>query len=64
MCTVRETSHFTSTPSVDGSGRWYVWDTYRPLPPRPVFVGTMEEAGRVADALDARRDHREPGEEP
>lgn len=30
---------------------WYVWDIYEPLPPKPVFFGTMEDAGLVADAL-------------
>jgi hypothetical protein len=46
-------SHFTSNPSADGE-RWYVWDMYRPLPPAPVFIGSMEECGGVADALNAR----------
>ena len=34
--------------------QWYVWDMYRPLPPQPVFFGTMEDAGLVADALNRR----------
>jgi hypothetical protein len=45
---------FTSNPSEDGVN-WYVWDMYAPLPPLPVFVGTMEDAGLVADALNQKR---------
>jgi hypothetical protein len=44
---------FTSSPS-DATSDWYVWDIYEPLPPKPVFVGNMEDAGLVADALNAR----------
>lgn len=45
---------YTSNPSEGESGQWYVWDMYAPLPPKPVFFGTMEECGGVADALNRR----------
>jgi hypothetical protein len=44
---------YTVQPSEDGE-RWYVWDIYTGLPPKPVFVGTMEEAYAVSDALNKR----------
>lgn len=46
--------HYTSNPSENG--QWYVWDMHEPLPPRPVFVGSMEDAGLVADALNRRHE--------
>jgi hypothetical protein len=45
---------FTSNPSEDRT-QWFVWDTGR-FPPEPIYVGTMEECGGVADVLNARRD--------
>ena len=42
------------SPSPSASGEWFVWNTYEPLPPKPVFFGTMEDAGLVSDALNAR----------
>lgn len=44
---------YTSNPSEDGE-HWFVWDMYEPLPPKPVFIGSIEEAGLVADALNSR----------
>lgn len=45
---------FTANPSEDReSGQWFVWDASRPLPPMPVYVGTMDECGLIADALNA-----------
>jgi hypothetical protein len=44
---------YTSSPS-ETTDQWFVWDFYEPLPPKPVFFGTMEEAGAVADALNER----------
>lgn len=46
---------FCSSNPSDGTEQWYVWDVYQPLPPKPVFFGTMEDAGLVADALNACR---------
>lgn len=52
--------NFTSSPmttdGVDGhwSGKWMVWDMYQDPPPIPVFTGTMEDCGLVADALNRR----------
>lgn len=46
---------YTANPSESGNvNQWIVWDMYEPLPPKPVFVGSMEDAGLVADALNAR----------
>jgi hypothetical protein len=42
--------HFTANPA-SADGLWFVWDMHAPLPPTPVFFGSMEEAGMVADAL-------------
>ena len=44
---------FHANPS-ETTDQWYVWDIYEPLPPKPVFLGTMEDAGLVADALNRR----------
>lgn len=44
---------FSANPS-ETTSDWYVWDIRQPLPPKPVFVGSMEDAGLVADALNAR----------
>lgn len=41
---------FTTNPCESGE-QWYVWDVHSGLPPKPVFFGTMEEAGSVADQL-------------
>ncbi len=47
---------YTVNPSISGNpDQWMVWDIYQLLPPKPVFVGSMEDAGLVADALNARR---------
>jgi hypothetical protein len=50
------TSSPCTTDGVDGhwSGQWMVWDMYEDLPPKPIFVGTMEEAGGVTDVMNAR----------
>ena len=45
---------FSANPTEGDPLIWYVWDIYEPLPPKPVFFGTMENAGLVADALNAR----------
>jgi hypothetical protein len=37
---------WTSNPCAR-TDQWYVWDMYEPLPPQPVFIGTMENAGMV-----------------
>lgn len=50
---------YVSNPSDDGSGRWYVWDIYQPLPVKPVFFGSMEDAGLVADALNRKLQHQD-----
>lgn len=45
---------FTSQPSERQNAGWYVWDMYSTdSPPRPVFVGEMEECQMIADALNA-----------
>jgi hypothetical protein len=44
--------HYTSNPSRDGVN-WFVWNMYGTE--HPVFVGSMEECGMVADALNANR---------
>jgi hypothetical protein len=48
------TRHYSANPSEGETGEWFVWDIYEPLPPKPVFVGSMEEAIGVADALNLR----------
>ena len=53
-----ESTLFSTSPTEDRT-QWFVWDIYQPLPPRPVFFGTMEDAGLVADALNARRGNGE-----
>lgn len=53
---------YTANPSESGTGQWYVWDMYKPLPPQPVFVGSMEDAISVSDALNKRM-AEEPGGE-
>lgn len=45
---------YSSNPTSEDPMVWYVWDIYQPLPPKPVFFGAMEDAGLVADALNAR----------
>lgn len=49
---VRAGARFTSNPCASGDG----WATYRitDLPPAPVFIGSMEDAGLVADSLNKR----------
>jgi hypothetical protein len=44
---------FTANPSEEPEAGWFVWCVEHGLPPRPVFVGSMEECGSVADALNA-----------
>lgn len=44
---------YTTQPSDNGVD-WYVWNMREPLPPKPVFTGTMEDAGLVADSLNKR----------
>jgi hypothetical protein len=46
---------FTAKPGQHDPEKWIVYDMYKPLPAKPIFVGTMEEAGGVADAKN--RDH-------
>jgi hypothetical protein len=48
---------YTTNPTEDRT-QWYVWDMYQPLPPKPVFFGTMEDAGLVADALNQQDTHK------
>ena len=43
----------TKTP-----GQWFVWDICAELPPKPVYLGSMEDAGLVADALNDREARR------
>lgn len=33
----------------DFTGQWFVWDSYSDLPPKPIFVGAMEEAYSVSE---------------
>ena len=42
-----ETELFTAKPTEDRKA-WMVYDMYR-WPPAPIFIGTMEDAGAVAD---------------
>lgn len=44
---------YATQPSLNGVD-WYVWNMRELLPPKPVFTGTMEDAGLVADALNRR----------
>ena len=44
---------FTANPSEEPEAGWFVWLVEDGLPPKPVFVGSMEECGGVADALNA-----------
>lgn len=44
---------FHSSPTESDPMIWFVWDSYHPDEP-PVFFGSMEDAGGVADALNAR----------
>lgn len=48
---------YTSSPS-EQRPQWFVWNFYSPLPPAPVFVGSMEECGFVVDSLNATRSNR------
>lgn len=43
-------SLFTAKPAPNDPEKWIVYDMYEPLPPKAIFIGTMEEAGLVADA--------------
>lgn len=46
---------WTAQPSERQNAGWYVWDMYsQDWPPKPVFVGAMEECQGVAEALNAR----------
>lgn len=42
---------------------WFVWDAEQGLPPRPVFVGSMEECGLVVDLFKLTELPGGPGEE-
>jgi len=42
-------SNYTTSPTEDRSN-WMVWDMYEELPPKPIFTGSMEDCGLVADA--------------
>lgn len=44
---------WTSKPS-ESRVDWIVYNMREPLLPKPVFVGSMEDAGLVADALNKR----------
>lgn len=41
--------NYTTSPTESRSD-WMVWDMYEELPPKPVFIGSMEDCGAVADA--------------
>lgn len=41
---------YTAKPSQNDAAVWIVYDMYEPLPAKPIFIGSMEEAGLVADA--------------
>lgn len=41
---------YTAKPAPNDRDKWIVYDMYEPLPPKAIFIGTMEEAGLVADA--------------
>lgn len=47
---MHEPKLYTAKPSENDPDVWIVYDMYETLPPKPIFVGTMEEAGSVADA--------------
>ena len=46
-----EDCHFTAQPS-EGCELWYVWDIYGSVV-GPVFIGSMEECGSIADMMNA-----------
>ena len=46
---------WTAQPSDRKNSPWYVWDMYQALPPKPVFVGSMEECQAVAESLNRLR---------
>lgn len=51
----RHIPHWTSNPSEDGSGTWFVWDMNKqPADSTVIFVGTLEECGGVVDTMNAR----------
>lgn len=41
--------NYTSSPAASPPD-WMVWDMYEDLPPKPIFIGSMEDCGAVADA--------------
>src|SRR5258705_5860831 len=43
---------YSANPSAN-TDQWFVWDIYA-TPPKPVFFGTMEDAGLVAAHLNER----------
>jgi len=45
---------YTSNPS-ENRKQWFVWDAAK-RPADPVFVGTMEQCGTVADVLNSRHE--------
>lgn len=57
----KQIRHYAANPCVDPA-IWHVWDIYSGLPAIPVFFGSMEDAGLVADALNNREvaTHRDP----
>ena len=46
---------FTAKPTADRKA-WMVYDMYN-WPPAPIFIGSMEGAGLVADKKNARPPH-------
>jgi hypothetical protein len=47
-------THYVSNPCKDGTDNWYVWNM-RDIGEMPRFVGSMEDCGLVADALNGQR---------
>ena len=43
--------NYAAQPSENGVD-WYVWNTRNP-PPKPIFIGSMEECGMVAGQMNA-----------
>lgn len=53
MSEEQHTKLYHASPSKN-TDQWYVWDIYTPLPPKPVYFGSMEEAISVSDQLNMR----------
>jgi hypothetical protein len=51
---------WAANPSETGD-YWFVWNMREPLPSKPVFYGSMEDAGLVADALNAALEQTKTG---